>query len=43
MSHLFYSEEILGQINLINKKLQKFGIALDVCVAHMNATEIFFN
>ena len=40
MSHLFYWEEILTQINLIQKKL---SISLDVRVTHMDATKIFFN
>ena len=40
-SHLFYWEEILVQINLIQKKLQEPD--LDVCVTLMDATKIFFN
>ena len=43
MSHLFYWEEILGQINLFQKKLQKHGIGFDVCTTHMDAITIFFN
>ena len=43
MSHLFYWEEILGQINLIQKKLQEPGISLNVCVNKMDTTKIFFN
>ena len=34
MSYLFYWEEILGQINLFQKKLQEPGIGLDVCDPH---------
>ena len=41
-SHLFYWEEILEQINLIQKKLQELGIGLNVCVIHMDATKISF-
>ena len=43
MSHFFYWEEIMGQINLTQKKLQEPGIGLDVCVIHMDETKIFFN
>ena len=43
MTHLFNWEEILGQINLFQKKLQEPDIGLDVCVTHMDATKIFFN
>ena len=43
MSHFFYWEEIMGQINLIQKKLQEPGIGLDVYVTHMDVTKIFFN
>ena len=43
MSYLFYWEEILAQINLIQKKLQEPGISFDVCVTHMDATKMFFN
>ena len=43
MSHLFYYEDILGQINLIQKKLQKPVIGLDMCVTHLDTTKIFFN
>ena len=32
LSILFYWEEILGKINLIQKKLREHGIGLDVCV-----------
>ena len=42
MSNLFNWEEILGQINLIQKKLQESDIGLNVCVTHMDATKIFF-
>ena len=34
-------EEFLGQINLIQKKLQEPGIGFDVCVTHMDTTKIF--
>ena len=43
MSHLLYSEEIHGQINHIQKKLQEPSIGLVMCVIHMNAIKIFFN
>ena len=43
MSHLFYWEEILGQINLIQKNLQEPGICLNVRVTDTNATKIYFN
>ena len=43
MLHLFYREEILIQINLIQKKLQKQGIGLDVWVNHIDVTKILFN
>ena len=43
MSHFFYWEEIMGQINLIQKKLQEPGIGLDVRVIHIDAIKIFFN
>ena len=43
MSRLFYREEILGQINLIQKKLLEPGIGLDVCVSHIDEAKIFFN
>ena len=43
MSHLFYREEIHGQINLIQKKLREPGIGLHGCGTHRNATKIFFN
>ena len=43
ISHLFYCEEFLRQINLIEKKLQEPDIALDVCVTHMDSTKVFFN
>ena len=42
MSHLFYLEEILEEINLIPKKLQEPNIGLNVSVTHMDATKIFF-
>ena len=32
--HFFYWEEILGQINLIQKKLQEPGVGLDLCNPH---------
>ena len=43
MSHLFYWEEILWQIHLIQKKPQEPGIGEDVCVTDMDEMKIFFD
>ena len=41
MPHLFYWEEILGQINLIQKMIQDPGISLNVDVTHVDTTKYF--
>ena len=41
--HLYFWEEVLKEINTLQKQLLTSGLALDVCVSSVIATKYFLN